>query len=735
MSTGKTTHRLWCILGRLNEALVLLLALSGLLFGLATAYGIQTDTVVLAVCCLGFTAYSYAVLSLPRYRWAALLLTALGYVLALKHYWQALLESDLYLYGAVVNTLADGLGLFDPIELPAGYIAEQGTRAGTLWLGLLAVGFALLLGWTILCRRSTLLTALAALPPLIPALLAESFPAWGAVMALTASLLVLALGSLVRHSSAADRSRFTAVSLPTVALLLFFLTAALPEDSYRFPRWAAQAQNTLINLGSKLTRTVLTAGSDERVPLSGGPLRYTGRTLLHVTADQPGSLYLRGYSSAVYTGVSWEPLDESAYQHLTSLSGLENPFYFPALVNLQKDFHTITVENLGAPNGCVYIPYQLAPVSGGVENAGFVGDTHLAPLAGSHIHTMVYSCAPLREDTFDPLTGVAADAEAAYREFVYRNYLTLPEGFYEGIRPWRELAQTLPPPDTGDLSELPALYREPIRQALTVAALLDMTTEYDAQTPAAPGEDFVLHFLTASRRGYCMHYASAATLLLRAQGIPARYVGGFAALLPEAGGFDIPDSAAHAWVEIYLDGYGWYPVEVTPGGGEMAEPPITPAEPNDVPTTDDPQPEPPVPDEPDEPESLDTPEPEEEAPRPGGSGADAIRIAVGATLLMLCLLAARRALLCRRRRRRLNDPNPNRAAIHAYSCLQRLLPWGAHCDEQMESLARKAMFSQHTLTADERTAMLEYLNRETARLDRELPRLKRLWIRYLLVLY
>ena len=32
----------------------------------------------------------------------------------------------------------------------------------------------------------------------------------------------------------------------------------------------------------------------------------------------------------------------------------------------------------------------------------------------------------------------------------------------------------------------------------------------------------------------------------------------------------VPDSAAHAWVEIYLDGYGWYPVEVTPGGGESA---------------------------------------------------------------------------------------------------------------------------------------------------------------------
>ena len=70
------------------------------------------------------------------------------------------------------------------------------------------------------------------------------------------------------------------------------------------------------------------------------------------------------------------------------------------------------------------------------------------------------------------------------------------------------------------------------------------------------------YFLNGSRRGYCMHYASAAVLLLRTVGIPARYVSGFAAVVPPPGGwmYRIP---LHTLGWRSTDGYGWYPVEVT----------------------------------------------------------------------------------------------------------------------------------------------------------------------------
>lgn len=101
-------------------------------------------------------------------------------------------------------------------------------------------------------------------------------------------------------------------------------------------------------------------------------------------------------------------------------------------------------------------------------------------------------------------------------------------------------------------------------------------------------KDFVNYFLLNNKKGYCAHFASAATLLFRACNIPARYVEGYAInsdtnfeLLENEEysdyyygykkiseeyvlKYDVTDANAHAWVEIYLDGYGWIPVELTP---------------------------------------------------------------------------------------------------------------------------------------------------------------------------
>ena len=98
------------------------------------------------------------------------------------------------------------------------------------------------------------------------------------------------------------------------------------------------------------------------------------------------------------------------------------------------------------------------------------------------------------------------------------------------------------------------------------------------------------YFLTENKKGYCAHFASSAVLIFRNLGIPSRYVEGYAidsadianstvetenSTLATFKGenpiqnaemvkVEINDGSAHAWVEIYLDGFGWVPVEVTP---------------------------------------------------------------------------------------------------------------------------------------------------------------------------
>lgn len=84
------------------------------------------------------------------------------------------------------------------------------------------------------------------------------------------------------------------------------------------------------------------------------------------------------------------------------------------------------------------------------------------------------------------------------------------------------------------------------------------------------GQDPLQWFLTTSRTGNQMLYASAAVEAFRAHGVPARYVEGYylgASKIQDSknGEVSITGENAHAWVEVYFDGVGWKAVDVTPG--------------------------------------------------------------------------------------------------------------------------------------------------------------------------
>lgn len=160
--------------------------------------------------------------------------------------------------------------------------------------------------------------------------------------------------------------------------------------------------------------------------------------------------------------------------------------------------------------------------------------------------------------------------ELWYEEYVKDNYLDVPKGMTrvkevaEEIRNWNR--------DFFSIEGKESVNFDRLNKAYQVADWMRENTVYRLELPELPrGSDPVEYFLGTSKQGYCMHYASASVMILRELGVPARYVSGYVATNYWQDGttmkFEsvVKDSAAHAWVEIYLEGFGWVPVEVTNG--------------------------------------------------------------------------------------------------------------------------------------------------------------------------
>ncbi|GAA1784294.1 DUF3488 and transglutaminase-like domain-containing protein [Streptomonospora arabica] len=96
--------------------------------------------------------------------------------------------------------------------------------------------------------------------------------------------------------------------------------------------------------------------------------------------------------------------------------------------------------------------------------------------------------------------------------------------------------------------------------------------DYDLSPPSIPeGEDPLSYFLFESRVGYCEQFAGAMALLARQAGIPARVAIGYTAGTRTGGdSWEVTESDAHAWPELYFEGAGWLRFEPTPAssGGQ-----------------------------------------------------------------------------------------------------------------------------------------------------------------------
>lgn len=296
---------------------------------------------------------------------------------------------------------------------------------------------------------------------------------------------------------------------------------------------------------------------------------------LKVTASEPGTYYLKGFVGGVYANGEWSEIEPSSYNryHEGLFDWLAAQGFLPLAQN--SDYmrllaeesggagdseRTISVVNENANRKFCYIPYGLTHET--VE--GLEGINHDMNLKGgdeegeykADYYDMSTSLSMQNPAWMEGGSGRVADyreAQEEYRDFVYKYYLeTDPEieAFLNGRMP-----------GAGEDNHV----------KLTIEIRNWLADEKTADAGAADfggkmDRDYLYYFMGRDRRGNSSFYASAAVMMYRHCGIPARYAEGYIATVKDAGrASDVTGIDIHAWPEIYRDGIGWVPVEVTPG--------------------------------------------------------------------------------------------------------------------------------------------------------------------------
>lgn len=455
-------------------------------------------------------------------------------------------------------------------------------------------------------------------------------PDWAVFLLLFSGAVLLLTGSVRRESPPQAASLTARITLPVLGMLAAVFLLN-PADTY--VNHAEPVWDALAEAGSLLAEKWVLPELPRQVDLSRlAGVEPAQRPVMCVTAEQSGPLYLRGRDYDVYSGDGWASTPRRQEQ-----TGGWDPAE-------RVTISTFSVEDV------LYLPYY--PSGDLVLEGGRVPNT-----AGSRGYTLI-RCAQ----------GAAADGETQ------KTCLALPEE----TRQWAG-------PLAARIGADPA----------AIAGFVRQSARYDTQTGKMPdgAGDFARWFLEESDRGYCVHFATAAAVLLRAAGIPARYVTGYLTEAKAGQTVTVTDADAHAWAEYYdVDAGCWRILEATPSAA---------------------------------------PEAAEEVPNAPPAVSPLWLLPVGAALAMALVSRLRVAL----RRRKRDRADLNRRTLLWWQEARRLSQaLDSRPPEALQALAEQARYSRHRLTPMDLTPFEDYCRQCREALNRK-NRLTRLVNRYVRALY
>lgn len=661
----------------------------------------------------------------------------------------------------------------------------------------LVVVIQLLLSWFLVRRKLILFSFLLTLPlPLIPLLyLIKPEPVFLAAVLLFWVFLLFNTFTIKRRTRSfkpgkrfyiegGGISEHPLALLPLCVVLCFMLalTAIFPAETYQ--RWES-ADNmreylvTPSNYMGWFTGGGLSKSPDLVDLTRLGDIAFNESTDLRVYSSNPKTEYLKSFVGSTYSNGKWVALTSQENQKLREILytptrpvNVQNlPYTAASLFSESVSLYTLTVNNIKANARCIYAPYGLGSEPQDLPGIAFVNDGYLRAenqLVGRKEYTLqsidfsdpAINFVPIydesewfiqyysNQDSFysdNTVIPYVADysflepeqeefmlARDEYTKFVYETYTYVPED--------------LRPILTSYLKERGLTSQNDVWK---IREYLEKENKYDLSPGVTPKDkDFIDYFINYNHKGYCVHFATAATMLFRALGVPARYAEGYTVSQSDFGNngwAEVPDSQAHAWVELYEPNMGWTYYEVTPGANDGApdhevQQQVT-TRPNTLDTTQPPATQPTTPPT-TQPASATQPTGQTPSQSEGSVLQKAEPISTPMLILLitvaivLLLTAAVGINYTKRKKQRLKDfrrKDNNKAVLAMYRYIEQLnarAKTETRLPEELEQVVLKARFSQHTVTADERAAVTRYIKKHAQSVKENLPKLRYLTAKF-----
>lgn len=697
------------------DILLCVTLISSLFYCLVTSFDIKTEWYIIVVPTAIFCTIYGLLASLVKKSgvlFISVAITMIVFVFTLLFSLESILEQLSYVITQILKLLSQYLPVQNKIILGD----TLGTSATGLFVFISAILSAVFTISLIRYKR-ILIPSLLSMVLLVPCfILVNTLPSLVCLFIAIASLIALYISKNTRKFRPSQGGVVAAISFGTMLVVMAILLAFNPIEKYERFDWQENLLQSIENSfniddGRKTTAeknlNEIKGSLEEKENLIDiSPLTQTHTPVMTVTSAVGGNIYLKGTAYADYRDNIWSIISDNDVARYPQ-------DFVPFTATIGNNALTDTRVHMLNESKIAYVPYFLESLPNTLNSVADVcvkNDTDKNEF--NYSHYPFYA-----ENTYR--YNNSAEAED-YKAFVYDTYLEIPRKTQIELRRIADQEGFLDSELT--VSEKIEMVKNYISNSKT----------YSLKTPKMPsGKDFATWFLNESDTGYCVHFATAGTLMLRALGIPARYVTGYYATAYANQTVTVTTDNAHAWVEYYSDTAGWIPLECTPSSFQPAryvgsqrasvgtqpttvEPTTAPTSPTNGTVSHSTKPKNDI-------KSLF-----------GFNGFTIAMMSLGIVALALIAIFSRRIIIIKKRKQRFETGRNNKRAICIYKELKNLTKI-SHIlvTDEVKSVYEKARFSNHTISNDELKIIENAYYNSVEEIYNNLPRIKKPYYKFI----